>query len=343
MPSIKEIAKEAGVSVGTVSHALTGSAPVSHNLRARVEAAVRRLNYHPNHIARSLKTRRTRTLGIIVPDMTISFYPRIIRGAEDAARKSGYSLIAVNSLEDGGRQKDLLSLLRSQRVEGILLAVAAAPPPVHEISLLIDAGIPVICIDRIPDMGPIDSVAVDDLAAAEMCVNHLIEMGHSRIAIVTGPLSLTNERARLRGWRCALESARIVLEQELIWAGNLRQLEVAAMCRERLAETTKLPDAIFSTNGPTALGVLRALRDSKLRTPEDIAFATFDELTVSDVFSPSITCVLQPAYEIGYKAAEILLSRASRAEGAAPVTIRLPARLAVHASSAGRAGFSKSA
>src|SRR5579872_6373874 len=190
MPSIKEVAEVAGVSVGTVSHVITGSVPVSEPLRLKVQAAIKDLNYHPNHVARSLKTSKTRTLGIIVPDMTISFFPQVIRGAETAARKRNYSLIAVNSDDDGERQKDLLSLLRSQRVEGILLVVAAAPTPLQQISRIIDAGMPIVCLDRMPDRVPVDSVSVDDVQAAEMGVSHLIGQGHQRIAIVTGPLAL---------------------------------------------------------------------------------------------------------------------------------------------------------
>src|ERR1044071_54089 len=127
MPTIKEVAALAGVAVGTVSHVITGSVPVSEPLRLKGQAAIRPLDYHPNHVARSLKTSRTRTLGIIVPDMTIPYFPKVIRGAESAAREHNYSLIAVNSDDNNGRQKELLSLLRSQRVEGILLVVAAGP------------------------------------------------------------------------------------------------------------------------------------------------------------------------------------------------------------------------
>lgn len=333
MPSIKKVAEVAGVSVGTVSHVITGSVPVSEPLRVKVQAAIRKLNYHPNHVARSLKTNKTLTLGIIVPDLTISFFPQLIRGAETAARKSEYSLIAVNSDDDGERQKDLLSLLRSQRVEGILLVIAAAPTPLNQISLIIDAGIPIVCLDRIPDRVPVDSVSVEDLDAAEMGVRHLIETGHRRIAIITGPLALKNERRRLQGYRQALQTAGLPVEEQLIWPGNLRPQDVTAMCRERLCAQT-LPDAIFCTNGPTALAALRALRDCGLRTPEDIAFATFDELTVDDLFTPSITTVVQPAYDIGFRAAEILLDRINGNGAGDAVTLRLPARLEVRASSA---------
>jgi LacI family transcriptional regulator len=335
MPSIKKVAEVAGVSVGTVSHVITGSVPVSDVLRNKVQAAIRQLNYHPNHVARSLKTSKTLTLGIIVPDMTIPFFPQVIRGAEEAARKSDYSLIAVNSDDDGERQKDLLSLLRSQRVEGILLVVAAAPTPLNQISLIIDAGIPVVCLDRIPDRVPVDSVSIEDLDAAEIGVRHLVEMGHRRIAIVTGPLTLKNERRRVQGYRQALEKEGIRVDEKLIWTGNLRPAEVAAMCAERLFGARR-PDALFCTNGPTALGVLRAFRDCGLRTPEDIAFATFDELTMGDLFTPSITTVVQPAYDIGFRAAEILLDRINGAAGANTIALRLPAHLEVRASSGRR-------
>jgi DNA-binding LacI/PurR family transcriptional regulator len=314
---------------------ITGSVPVSEPLRNREQAALRQLNYHPNHVARSLKTNKTRTLGIIVPDMTIPYFPQVIRGAEEAARKSDYSLIAVNSDDDGERQKDLLSLLRSQRVEGILLIVAAAPTPLNQISLIIDAGIPVVCLDRIPDRVPVDSVSIEDLDAAETGVRHLVEMGHRRIAIVTGPLTLKNERRRVQGYRQALEKAGIRVNEKLIWTGNIRPPEVAAMCAERLSGARR-PDALFCTNGPTALGVLRAFRDCGLRTPEDIAFATFDELTVADLFTPSITTVVQPAYDIGFRAAEILLDRIHGAADANTIALRLPAHLEVRASSGPR-------
>lgn len=334
MPSIKKVAELAGVSVGTVSHVITGSVNVSEPLRLKVQAAIRDLDYHPNHVARSLKTSKTRTLGIIVPDMTISFFPQVIRGAETAARQRGYSVIAVNSDDDGERQKELLSLLRSQRVEGILLVLAAAPTPLNQLLRILDASIPMVCLDRIPDRVPVDSVSVEDIEAAEMGVSHLVRMGARRIALVTGPLALKNERRRVQGYKQALQTAGIRIDDSLIWPGNLRPEDVAAQCREKLATVKPRPDAIFCTNGPTALGVLRALRDCDLKTPRDIAFATFDELTVDDLFSPSITSVVQPAYDIGFKAAEMLLERIEgEVTQSAPIALRLPAALKIRDSS----------
>jgi LacI family transcriptional regulator len=334
MPSIKKVAEIAGVSVGTVSHVITGSVNVSEPLRLKVQAAIRKLNYHPNHIARSLKTSKTRTLGIIVPDMMISFFPQVIRGAEAAARKQGYSLIAVNSDEDGERQKELLSLLRSQRVEGILLVIAAVPTPLSQLTAILDACIPMVCLDRISDRVAVDSVSVEDEEAAEMGVTHLIERGARRIAVASGPPTLKNERRRLQGYKQALEKAGIPLDESLIWQSNTRTGNGTGICGDFFAAGHPRPQAIFCTNGPTALGVLRVLRSLGMEIPRDIAFATFDELTVDDLFSPSITTVVQPAYDIGFKAAELLLDRIEdRAEDKTPITVRLPASLKVRESS----------
>jgi DNA-binding LacI/PurR family transcriptional regulator len=336
--TIKEVAELAGVSVGTVSHVITGSVPVTEPLRRKVQAAIKRLDYHPNHIARSLKTSKTRTLGIIVPDLTISFFPQVIRGAETAARQRNYTLIAVNSDDRADRQKELLSLLRSQRVEGILLAVAAAPSApelaVGQISQIIESGIPVVYLDRIPDREEVDSVSGEDLNASVMAVEHLLASGYSRIAIVTGPHTLRNEQRRFEGYRQALAQAGIALDETLVWEGNFRPEDVAATCMPRLRDAARRPDAILSTNGPTGLGVLRAFRECGLNTPRDIAFVTFDELTVDELFTPSVTTVVQPAYDIGFRAAQILLERIENGSGdGAPFTVRLPATLRVRESS----------
>jgi len=320
LPTIKAVADLAGVSVGTVSHVITGSVPVSHSLKEKVNAAIRTLDYHPNHVARSLKTSRTRTLGIIVPDMTISFFPQVIHGAETAARERGYSLIAVNSLESADRQSELISLMRSQQVEGILLVIASAPTPMSHMSRLMEAGIPVVCLDRVPDDIPVDSVSVHDEAAAKMGTDHLQERGYSKIAIVTGPLHLRNEQRRLQGYRQSLRGEGIVWQE--------------SMCRERLRDASMRPDALLCTNGPTALGALRGMRDCGLKTPDDIGFVTFDELAMEDLFTPAITTIVQPAYEIGSRAAGILLDRIAESPRAQEFrTVRLPATLKIRESS----------
>jgi len=164
-------------------------------------------------------------------------------------------LIAVNSDDNHRRQKELLSLLRSQRVEGILLAVSAGPTPLAQIQRLISAGIRLVCVDRIPDRLPVDSVSVEDVSAAELAIDHLIAMGHQRIAIVTGPLTLKNERQRLLGYHQSRERAGFRADSDLIWEGNMLPDDVAALCCDHLRDSfrnpARRPDAIFATNGPT--------------------------------------------------------------------------------------------
>ena len=334
MSTIKEVAELAGVSIGTVSHVIGGSVPVSVELRERVLAAISKLDYHPNHIARSLKTRRTRTLGIVVPDMTIPFYPQVIRSAEAAARALGYAVIAVNSDDSTTRQKEVLSLLRSQRVDGVLLVIASGQGSEVQVRKLIASGMPIVCLDRLPDGVEVDSVCVEDSPAAEMAVSHLISRGHRRIAIVTGPLTLRNERERLAGYKSALKRVGIKPESSLIWESKLQADDVKARCERHIVRAPGRPTALFCTNGVTGLGALRCIVACGLSTPEDIAFVTFDELNADDVFRPGITSVVQPAQEIGSQAAQILIDRIKNGLGSRRrVEVRVPATLKIRESS----------
>ena len=270
MVTIREVANVAGVSIGTVSNVITSSVPVSNRLRRKVQAAIRQLNYHPNHIARSLKTHSTRTLGIVVPGMTVPHFSELVRGADAAAHAKGYSLIAVNSQDDGDRQRELLSMLRSQRVEGVLLVSAAGPAAANQIVRMAKAGLRLVCVDRVPDRVGVDNISVENIEAAKLGTDHLIEQGYRRIAVFTGPQTLKNERQRLRGYKLALDKAGLAIDQDLVWFGSFRPEDVAEMCRGRLGRGIPKPDAIFCTNGLVGLGVLRALRDYGLRIPDDM-------------------------------------------------------------------------
>jgi DNA-binding LacI/PurR family transcriptional regulator len=337
MSTIKEVADLAGVSIGTVSHVISGALPVSEPLRHRVLNAIKALDYHPNHIARSLKTSKTCTLGIVVPDMTIPFFPKVIRGAETAAKKFAYSVVAIDSNDDAARQREVVSLLRSQRVEGILLVVASGESSLTQLPKLVASGLPFVCLDRLPGGVEVDSVCVEDCAAAQTGVTHLIEKGHRRIAILTGELTLKNEQERLRGYRKALKKAGLAVSPELIWEASLRHGDAALISRTKLSSAVGRPTALFATNGVTGLGALRGMLECGLHTPDDIAFVTFDELTAEDIFRPSITSIVQPAYDIGYRATEILLQRIQTGTVARRdcprIEIRLPATLKVRESS----------
>jgi DNA-binding LacI/PurR family transcriptional regulator len=334
MSTQKELAKLAGVSTGTVSNVISGSTRVSQRNREKVLNAVRTLNYHPNLIARSLKTNRTWTLGIVVPDITIPFFPKIVRGAESAARERGYFLIVLDSEHNPAREVDMMTLLRSQRVEGILLVTSGGSTGTVESPASLGAGPPVVYLDRLPEGIEADSVSVDDRSAAEMGVSHLLSRGHVQIAIITGPLTLKNEQERLRGYRQALQKSGLPVRESLIWAGSFDGNEVARICHKGLFKPAGRPSALFATNGVTGLEALRSIYAAGLQTPRDIAFVSFDELTTDDFFHPSITCVLQPTFDIGYRAVEVLLNRIERGRAKGrPDRIRLPATLLVRESS----------
>ncbi len=331
MSTIKEVAKLANVSIGTVSHFIGGSVPVSEELRRRISAAIQKLDYHPNHIARSLKTSKTRTIGIVVPDFGIPFFSKLIRSAETAARLAGYSLVAVGSDDDTARQNELVLLLRSQRVEGILLVSAPGQGSQLQIHKLVESGIPVVCLDRLPENVEVDSVCVEDRSAAEMGVSHLISMGHREIAILTGPLTLRNERERLHGYKEAMQDAGLKISPSLMWETSFQQEQIMAVCKAGLLRPER-PSALFCSNGVVGLAALRAITGCKLST-SDIAFATFDELVEYDIFHPSITSVVQPAQRLGSCAAEILIKRIAGPSGGPRHEIRLPATLKIGESS----------
>jgi DNA-binding LacI/PurR family transcriptional regulator len=295
--------------------------------------AIRALDYQPNLIARSLKTNRTNTLGIIVPDITIPFFPQIVRGAESATRERGHFLIVLDSQRSHDLEVEMMALLR-QRVDGILFVTAGDYKWSAENARQITSGPPVVCVDRRPGGLDVDSVCVDDSGAAEMGVTHLVEKGHKDIAIITGPLTLRNEQERLRGYEKALRKAGLVVRKSLVWSAGFEQKEIDAACQKGMLRSAGRPTALFATNGVTGLGALRSIYAMGFSTPADLAFATIDELMVDELFKPGITSVNQPTHEIGYRAVEVLLDRIANREAKhkRPI-LRLPATLIVRESS----------
>jgi DNA-binding LacI/PurR family transcriptional regulator len=336
-PNQKQLARLAGVSAGTVSNVISGSAKVSERSRQKVLEAIRILNYRPNLIARSLKTNRTHTLGIVVPDITIPFFPKIIRSAECAARERGYFLIVLDSEGSPQREAEMMALLQAQRVEGILLVTASGKESSSERFAELISHSPVVCLDRLPMDLDVDSVCVDDRGAAEMAVAHLIEMGHAQIACITGPLILQNEQERLRGYRQALRKAGIPYERSLVWSSSFDQQHVARVCQNGLLQAATRPSALFATNGVTGLAALRSLYAIGLSTPNDFSFVTFDEVASEDFFRPGVTFVAQPTFDMGYQAVEVLLRRIANGKEKGPrEKVRLPATLNVRESSSVR-------
>jgi LacI family transcriptional regulator len=307
MPTIVEVAKRAGVSIATVSNVIRGTKRVSLALQQRVEAAIRELDYYPNEIARSLKVKQTRMLGIVVPDITNPFFPEIVRGAEDIAFERGYFLVTANTDEQIGRERRIVAALRSYRADGILLASAPGNDVSH-IRQIIASGLPVVCLDRPVSGVKTDAVLLDNVRGSRECVRHLIQMGHRRIALITGQLKAQIARERLKGYEEALREAGIKVDPALIMEGDFREESGYRLTRQLLQK--RLPaTAIFACNGVMTLGALKAFEEQGVRCPDDIALATFDDLAVDHSFHPHLTAVVQPSYEMGARAATILIDR----------------------------------
>jgi LacI family transcriptional regulator len=308
MATIKEVARRARVSVGTVSNVLSGAVPVSERLKQRVERVIRELDYHPNHVARSLKIRQTMMLGMVVSDLTNSFFPLVVRGAEDAAWAHNYMLITLNSDDRPERELQALSALRTRRVDGLLLVAAATDGDLSHIKGMINAGIPVVCIDRAIATLPVDCVSVDNVAGVRMGVEHLLELGHRRIGILTGPLTVQLTRDRLEGYRQALAAAGIAMDESLVRTGpNFRAESGYAESLVLLRE--QRPTAVFSTNAMLGLGLLRAINELNMKCPEEVSIVTFDDPVFAQSVRPELTCVAQPAYDIGFRGARMLIER----------------------------------
>jgi LacI family transcriptional regulator len=330
MSTIVEVAKRAGVSIATVSNVIRGTKRVSPALQKRVRDAVRELDYYPNAIARSLKVKQTRMLGMVLPDITNPFFPGIIRGAEDAAFERDYFLVTANTDEHIGRERRIVAALRSYRVDGILLASAPGSNASH-IRSTIASGVFVVCLDRPVSGVNADSVLLDNVRGARECVRHLIKQGHRSIAVIAGPLKAQNARERLQGYEEALREADIPMDNALILEGDFRY-ESGNRLAKRLIQEQTSATALFVCNGVMTLGVLSAFEELGVRCPEDIALATFDDLTLEHSYHSHLTAVVQPSYEMGARAATMLMDRIEGKVTGDPVMVRIVPTLVIRES-----------
>jgi LacI family transcriptional regulator len=321
MPTIVDVAKRAEVSIATVSNVIRGTAKVSAALQERVNAAIRELSYHPNAIARSLKINQTRMLAMVQPDITNPFFPEIIRGAEDQAFACGYLLVTANTDERIEREQRVFTALRSQRVDGILLAPASGADVSH-IEDAIRAGIHVVCVDRSVPTVKTDAVLLNNSRGSLDCVRHMIAEGYRHIAIITGDRKLQTARERLQGYQRAMQEAALNLPPGMILEGDYRQESGYRLAKELLLRK-KRPAAILVCNGVMTLGVLKAFEELRVRCPEDIGLAAFDDFLEGMKFHPRLTTVVQPSYEIGKRAASLLIDRVEGKLTGSPKTARI--------------------
>ncbi len=329
MATIREVAKRAGVAPITVSRVLNNSGYVSPETRARVEEAAAALSFVPNMLAHSLRSNRTNTIALVVTDITNPFWTTVARGVEDEASRHGFIVIFCNTDESETKQDQYISMLLRRRVDGVLLVPAASTGAA--VRALQAQGVRVVVLDRrVPDV-EVDVVRGASTEGARQLVEHLIGLEHRRIAILSGPASISVSNERVAGYHQALAAAALPIDERIICFGHFTVDSGYEMAQTVLALRPR-PTAIFAANNFIAIGALRALHELKLRVPEDLSLAVFDDLPATYAPEPFFTVVAQPAYALGQTAAALLLRRLENGDGDGCQDIVLPTQLIVRGS-----------
>ena len=323
-PTIPDVARRAGVSTATAARALGGYGAVSESAREAVLAAAEELGYRRNELARAMITGRTNTIGLVIADIENPFFARAARGVSDAARSAGYEVVLTNTDEDPDVERSSVRVLLSKGVDGIIVAPTSSKADHLEAAQ--QAGRPVVLLDRRIEGFAVDTVLVDSIAASRDVVGRLVAAGHQRIAMVTGGLSsaertkgrlgVSTGQDRVDGFLTALADAGIAAPQAYLRTGA-HSPELACALMAELIALPDRPTAVFASNSRVALGVLKAIRGAGLEVPQEMSIVGFDDADWTSVVNPPISVVAQPTYELGRRAAEVLIARLS-ADGSAP-------------------------
>jgi DNA-binding LacI/PurR family transcriptional regulator len=304
--TIYDVARRAKVSTYTVSAVINRSAYVSPELTERVLEAVKALDYTPNELARGLPTRKTRTIGMLIPDIANPFYGKVVRGVEDRLREDGYSLILGNTYNEPEHQSRYLNLFRAKQTDGFVLFSAAGAE--DEMQRLIALKKPVVFVGRLPKGIACDSVTADNVKGGRLVTEYLIQQGHKRIAIASGQRTLSASADRIQGWRQALRKAKLAPRDEFIGEGDWTADSGRHLAHQFL-NLDEPPTAIFAANFLMMTGVLRALKERNLACPDDVEVVSSDDSDWLDVFGPPVSTVVTDSYAMGHQAAEMLLKR----------------------------------
>jgi LacI family transcriptional regulator len=305
--TIKDVARVSGVSPMTVSRVINDSERVSPETRRRVEEAISELGYVPSRLARALSRRRTATLAVIVPDVANPFFTMILRAAEEVASRAGYRVILCDTRADRAVERDVVEELIAHRVEGILIAPVSDRSRPH-LRRLARFGVPFVLVDRtVPDVDG-DVVLGDSTTGARRLVEHLIALGHRRIALIVESDEVSTARDRRRGYEAALQAAQIPLDPALIAEASVDPGGGSEGMR-RLLELEDRPTAVFTVNNLVALGAIEAVRAAGLEVPDDVALVCFDDIEYASRLYPFLTAMEQPAETFGTLATQLLLER----------------------------------
>ncbi|MGH3358032.1 MAG: LacI family DNA-binding transcriptional regulator [Nocardioidaceae bacterium] len=327
MPTIRDVAQRAGVSTATVTRHLRGE-PV--RTAEAIQQAVDELGYVPNAIARSLKSGRHGTVGVVVPDITNPYFAAVVKGMERVARSAGVRMLLANSDESTDTEADVLDDL-VDRVDGLIIAPATendeSPPRLRR------QGIPLVFLDReIGGDEPVDAVLVDNVGGARAAADHLVGLGHRRIAMINGPVDTTPGRGRREGFLAALEAAGVDLDPDHDLNGDFREPSGRRLTLQLLS-LSRPPTALFVANNAMTVGALKALQEMRVDVPRAISVIGFDDIVLGSLLNPPLTCISRPDVQQGALAMRLLLGRLDDADSK-PSRVVLDTELTVRGSTA---------
>jgi LacI family transcriptional regulator len=305
---MKDVADRVGVSISTVSHVLNQTRYVETDLANRVHEAVESLGYQLNAVARGLRRRETRMIGMVVPDNSNPYFAELARSIEDACFKLGYNVILCNSDEDPAKERAYLSLLAEKRVDGVIFVDSGGDP--HALESFFETNAPVVVLDRKVKDVACDSIVVDNQRGGRLATSHLIRGGHTRIGCICGPTKLSSAKERLQGYREVMEAADLPVDPTLTQSGDFH-ITGGYSAMNCLLDLCPGITAVFACNDLMALGALRAIAARDLQVPRDIAVVGFDGIALADYAEPPITTVVQPIRKMGQLATELVVSRVS--------------------------------
>jgi len=309
---MKDVARLAGVSTSTVSHVINKDRFVSEAIIEKVEAAIKTLNYAPSALARSLKLKQTRTIGMLITASSNPFYSELVRGVERSCFERGYSLVLCNTEGDEQRMNRNLEMLMQKRVDGLLLLCTETHQPSLDIIRRYPS-IPTVMMDWSPFEGDSDLIQDNSLLGGDTATQYLIDKGHTRIACITGPLDKTPARLRLEGYREAMARSGLTVPADYEVIADFEFGGGFDAMQKLLAHATP-PDAVFIGNDAMAVGAYQALYQAGLHIPEDMAIVGYDDIELARYMTPPLTTIHQPKDELGELAIDVLINRMAEPE-----------------------------
>jgi DNA-binding LacI/PurR family transcriptional regulator len=336
VPTIRQVAEAAGVSIATVSRVLSGKGGVSDGLAEKVRQSATDLNFRPNRVARGLRRQHTQTIGVLVTDIQNPFFTSVLQSIECVLETSGYVLLLCNSDEQPGREKIHLATLQAEGVAGVIIAPTRSEPGRYQ--PVVDNGTPMVLIDREVQDLRADCVTINNHDACVSAVNHLVSLGHTKIGLIAGPSYATTSATRKKGYLQALRDAGIGHTSDFIQAADYKQ-NGGYDAMGRLLKLADRPTAVIVLNNLMTLGALQAIHEQKLSVPGDIALLGFDDMPWAACLQPPLTVIAQPTYALGEAAAKLLVDRVQNPN--LPIRkLMLEAALVVRASTASVAAAS---